>query len=105
MLRKIEMFFLSLAVLALIVSAYPLGAETRLCIYHNLFGDRYEYRCVGEETGIIEKRFNTYEEMHDFYTPQLKEFVVIGGPTGTFITTASNMENTEGLVYRYQKGK
>lgn len=47
-------------------------------------GDLLFYVCVIAGTNIMEKSFLEYPEMHDYYTPQLKETIVTGGVTQTY---------------------
>ena len=67
------------------------------------------YVCVIQGTNIMEASFLTYEPMHDYYTPQLKEInwavgnQAVSGKRVTQVKIGNTVQTVGNIAYSYVK--
>ena len=78
-MNKIEKILVICAIAVLILPAVALEvpSENRDCY---IWGTQL-YMCFVSQDGSYAKWFTGYQEMHDYYTPQLREVNITGGET------------------------
>lgn len=115
MLNTQKYIFLSIALIMLIVpmsnaARLNYANENRECYSSQLAPGIPIFFCFVQGTEAMEASFFSYQPMHDYYTPQLREINISGGETYTFSSKTKRFSPTSlstigNLSYVYSKNR